>query len=50
MNQNLAKAGDSFIEGIGNFASTVGLSRVIGQLYATLFLSNEPLFLIISQG
>jgi len=45
MNENLAKACDNFIEGIGHLASTVGLSRVIGQLYAMLFLSNEPLCL-----
>jgi len=45
MNENLAKAGDNFIEGIGHLASTVGLNRVIGQLYAMLFLSNEPLCL-----
>ena len=45
MNENLAKAHDNFIEGIGHLASTVGLSRVIGQLYAILFLSNEPLCL-----
>jgi len=45
MNENLAKARDNFIEGIGHLASSVGLSRVIGQLYAMLFLSNEPLCL-----
>jgi DNA-binding transcriptional regulator GbsR (MarR family) len=45
MNENLAKARDNFIEGIGHLASTAGLSRVIGQLYAMLFLSNEPLCL-----
>jgi len=45
MNENLAKACDNFIEGIGHLASTAGLSRVIGQLYAMLFLSNEPLCL-----
>ena len=45
MNENLAEARDSFIEGIGRLVATVGLSRVIGQLYAMLFLSNEPLCL-----
>ena len=45
MNENLAKARDNFIEGIGHLTSTVGLNRVIGQLYAILFLSNEPLCL-----
>ncbi len=45
MDENLAKARDNFIEGAGHLASTVGLSRVIGQLYAMLFLSNEPLCL-----
>jgi len=45
MNEDLSKACDNFIEGIGHLASTVGLSRVIGQLYAMLFFSNEPLCL-----
>ena len=45
MDENLAKARDNFIEGAGHLALTVGLSRVIGQLYAMLFLSNEPLCL-----
>ncbi len=45
MDKNLAKARDNFIEGIGHLASNVGLSRVMGQLYAMLFLSNEPLCL-----
>ena len=45
MNKNLAKARDNFIEGIGHLASTVGVSRVIGQLYAMLFLNSEPLCL-----
>lgn len=45
MNENLAKARDSFVEGTGYLASTVGLNRVIGQLYAILFLSSEPLCL-----
>jgi len=45
MDENLAKARDNFVEGIGYLASTAGLNRVIGQLYAMLFLSNEPLCL-----
>ena len=45
MNENLAKAHDSFVEGTGYLASTVGLSRAIGQLYAVLFLSSRPLCL-----
>jgi len=45
MNEDLSRARDNFIEGIGHLASTMGLSRAIGQLYATLFLSNEPLCL-----
>jgi len=45
MDENLAKARDNFIEGIGHLVSSVGLSRTIGQLYAMLFLSNEPLCL-----
>ena len=45
MNGDLSKARDSFIEGLGHLVSTMGLSRVIGQLYAMLFLSREPLCL-----
>jgi len=45
MNENLSKARDRFIEGIGRLATTVGVSRVIGQLYAVLFLSDKPLSL-----
>ena len=45
MNENLAKARDNFVDGIGYLTSTVGLNRAIGQLYAILFLSNEPLCL-----
>ena len=46
MNENLSRASDRFIEGIiGHLANTVGVSRVIGQLYALLFLSDKPLSL-----
>ena len=45
MNEDLSKARDRFIEGIGRLAATVGVSRVIGQLYAMLFLSEKPLCL-----
>ena len=45
MNEDLSKARDTFIEGIGRLAATVGVSRVIGQLYAMLFLSEKPLCL-----
>lgn len=45
MNEDLLKARDRFIEGIGRLATTVGVSRVIGQLYAILFLSDKPLCL-----
>ena len=45
MNEDLSKARDRFVEGIGRLAATVGVSRVIGQLYAMLFLSEKPLCL-----
>jgi len=45
MNEDLSKARDRFVEGIGHLAATVGVSRVIGQLYAMLFLSEKPLCL-----
>jgi len=45
MTEDLIKARDNFVEGSGYLASTLGLNRVLGQLYAMLFLSNEPLCL-----
>ena len=45
MNEDLSKARDRFVEGIGRLTATVGVSRVIGQLYAMLFLSEKPLCL-----
>lgn len=45
MHEDLTNARDNFVEGTGYLASTVGLNRVIGQLYAMLFVSNEPLCL-----
>jgi len=45
MNEDLSKARDRFVEGIGRLAATVGVSRVIGQLYAMLFLSEKSLCL-----
>jgi len=45
MDDRLTKARDRFIEGIGRLAASVGLNRVVGQLYAVLFLSNKPLCL-----
>ena len=46
MDKNLIRARDNFVEGgSGYLASTVGLNGVIGQLYAILFLSHEPLCL-----
>jgi DNA-binding transcriptional regulator GbsR (MarR family) len=45
MNEDLSKARDRFVEGIGRLAASMGVSRVNGQLYAMLFLSEEPLCL-----
>lgn len=45
MDESLVRAHDNFIEGVGHLASTIGLSRVMGQLYGMLFLSNRPLCL-----
>ena len=45
MNKNLDKAYHNFIEGIGHLSSTLGFSRVMGQLYALLYLSDKPLSL-----
>ncbi len=45
MNKNLDKAYHNFIEGIGHLSSTLGFSKVMGQLYALLYLSEKPLSL-----
>jgi DNA-binding transcriptional regulator GbsR (MarR family) len=45
MNKNLDKAYHNFIEGIGHLSSSLGFSKVMGQLYALLYLSNKPLSL-----
>ncbi len=57
MNKNLDKAYHNFIEGIGHLSSTLGFSKVMGQLYALLYLSEKPLSLddmvkrlVISKG
>lgn len=45
MNSGLDKATDGFVESIGQLGSSLGLNRVAAQLYALLFMSNEPLSL-----
>lgn len=45
MNKNLELAQDRFIERIGNMCSKFGLNHFIAQLYALLYLNNEPLSL-----
>ena len=45
MNKNLERAQHNFIEGISHLSSTLGFSKVMGQLYALLYLSEEPLSL-----
>jgi len=45
MNKNLERAQHSFIEGIGHLSSTLGFSKIMGQLYALLYLSEKPLSL-----
>lgn len=45
MNRNLERAQHNFIEGIGRLSSTLGFSKVMGQLYALLYFSEKPLSL-----
>lgn len=45
MNKNLERAQHNFIEGISHLSSTLGFSKVMGQLYALLYLSDKPLSL-----
>jgi DNA-binding transcriptional regulator GbsR (MarR family) len=44
-NSELEKIGDEFTEIAGQLSARLGLSRTVGQLYALLFLSGEPLCL-----
>jgi DNA-binding transcriptional regulator GbsR (MarR family) len=57
MNNELKSAIDTFVESFGNFGENLGISKVVAQLYALLYLSSEPLslddmceFLKISKG
>lgn len=36
---------DSFVESVGNFGASMGISKVVAQLYALLYISPEPLSL-----
>ena len=45
MNKNLIEARDNIIESAGRTTQGFGLGRIIGQLYALLFFSKEPLSL-----
>jgi len=44
-NAELEKIRDEFAEIAGQLSARLGLSRTVGQLYALLFLSDEPLCL-----
>lgn len=44
-NTELEKIRDEFAEIAGQLSARLGLSRTVGQLYALLFLSGEPLCL-----
>ncbi|NOX96959.1 MAG: hypothetical protein GXO98_02650 [Nitrospirae bacterium] len=45
MDSKLNEATDGFVESIGQLGASLGLNRVAAQLYALLFMSNEPLSL-----
>jgi len=45
MSSGLDKTTNIFVESIGQLGSSFGLNRVAAQLYALLFISNEPLSL-----
>ncbi len=44
-NAELASIRDNFVESIGQLSASLGLSRVAGQLYALLYLSERPISL-----
>ena len=45
MNSKLENAQNKFIEGVGKLAESFGLSKIMAQLYAVLYLSDKPLSL-----
>jgi DNA-binding transcriptional regulator GbsR (MarR family) len=45
MDENLAKFRDTIVESAGDLANSLGLNRVVGQLYALLYISSSPMSL-----
>ncbi len=45
MDKDTAKIKDTFIEGMGRISKFWGFSRLMGQLYGSLYLSSEPMSL-----
>ena len=45
MDENTDPIRERFIHQVGEFASSVGLNRSVGQLYALLYMSPEPMCL-----
>jgi len=45
MNEHLARAEDIFVETLGKTADALGISRIVAQIYAILYLSPRPLSL-----
>ena len=45
MNPKLEKTRDNFIEAVGQFSASLGLSKVAGQLYGLLYLSSSSVSL-----
>ncbi|MBU0952263.1 MAG: hypothetical protein KKH91_05515 [Elusimicrobia bacterium] len=45
MDQNLKNITESFVDSMGNLGASLGISKVVAQLYALLYLSPEPLSL-----
>lgn len=44
-NEDLRQVHDSMLEGLGQLSDYFGFSKIMGQLYGALLLSNEPLSL-----
>ena len=45
MNLEIEKVRDYFIEIVGDMAGNLGLNAIAGQMYALLYISNEPVSL-----
>ncbi len=42
MENNIIKIQDDFVEIVGNLCESLSIARILGQIYALLYMSEEP--------